>query len=126
MPDLGRVRRRIAPQSVGQDLEARAARAVLARPDAASQLTTRRVIVTSWSMRWGVIACPTDSGPLRLRGRYRWQCSRPFRNRVSCRVAQRCKRESRSEEGRVGKAVVSTGRAWWAPDHYKKKSTRIK
>src|SRR3546814_15558527 len=30
----------------------------------------------------------------------------------------------RSEEGRVGKEWVSTGRYWWSPDHQKKKKIR--
>src|SRR3546814_20271168 len=30
----------------------------------------------------------------------------------------------RSEERRVGKEWVSTGRSWWSPDHSKKKKTK--
>src|SRR3546814_13875047 len=30
--------------------------------------------------------------------------------------------EDRSEERRVGKECVSTGRSWWSPDHEKKQS----
>src|SRR3546814_13388851 len=30
--------------------------------------------------------------------------------------------DARSEERRVGKECVSTGRSWWSPYHYKKKT----
>src|SRR3546814_12732984 len=44
------------------------------------------------------------------------------RKRLRARFGQ----PQRSEERRVGKECVSTGRSWWAADHSKKKKKRYK